>query len=110
MSDDGQRHQWATPDWWKERALAALAEAPRGTKTRAAEAIGCTVSAINQMLSPAGRQSRHALALSDFLGIPRPVEHSDDDLAEWLRLGRELSVENRERLEDIARSLVDKES
>ena len=95
MGDDDIRHQWPTPTWWKKLAKQAFAEGPRGLKADAARELGITASAITQMLAPRARQSRHALALADFLGIPRPSLPAGEDLSEWDRVGRLLSPEQR---------------
>lgn len=73
MADRSETALNATLEW-RTAARAALDAMPRGSQERCAEAVGCSAGLLSQLLSGAVDHSVFVGPISDFLGIPRPVQ------------------------------------
>jgi hypothetical protein len=91
---------------WRQAARAALDAMPRGSQERLSEAVGCSSGFITQLLGGEVDHSMYVGPISDWLGIPRPVQVAmAPDEAEVSTRYRRLTAEQRAAVLSLVREL-----
>jgi hypothetical protein len=92
---------------WRKSANAVIAGRPRGTHARCAEAAGCTPGTLTQLLAGEISSSIYVGPVSDFLGIPRPLQRAlDDDAAEANELFSAFTPQQKQLVLGLMRQLA----
>lgn len=103
-----------TPEWWKKLVREELQRRGRGSRSQLAKFVGCSTSAITQLLAPSTTDkpspdsSRIAAKVAEWTNVPLPDEAAYDSLTEFVSEAQRLEKLNPKALDhalEIVRAL-----